>query len=94
MPEQNPWNLIGCGVHKYARKGEQFFVAQQGVVVIEKDTVVLIQWFSWLSGEPLAATWHELLDFVDNEEWAFFENVECMKEYFEEHKEAIEEPHD
>jgi hypothetical protein len=89
---QKPWSLIGCGVHKYERKNGRLYVANQGVVVIEKDGLILIEWFDWILGDPLYATWHELIACADEPEWRFFENVEHMNGYYEAHKSTIEEP--
>ena len=89
MSEQNPWSLVGCGVHKYTRKDGKDFVQKQGHVVMVKNDLILIQWFSWISGEPIYAHWYELISFTDDEEWAFFENVDDMREYYIENKQSI-----
>lgn len=98
MSYLNTWGFIGCGVHRYTDKGGKLYVKNQGHVVMEKGNFILIEWFSWGlergPGKPTYATWHELLDFADNETWRFFENVDRMTEYFEEYKKFLESPYD
>jgi hypothetical protein len=89
---KNPWPIVGCGVHKYERKNGKLYVANQGAVVMERDGLILIEWFDWILGDPVYATWHELFGCADDEEWRFFENVECMNVYYQSHKHIIEEP--
>jgi hypothetical protein len=76
-----PWLIIGCGVHVMQTEKPQS-VQYQGHVVQQQGDRILVQWFSWIMGEPNYATWHTFDEITQNK-WRFFENIECMNSYFE-----------
>ena len=76
-----PWAVVGCGVHVMHFEKPQT-VQYQGHVVHQQGDRILVQWFSWIMGEPNYATWHTL-DEVTQNKWRFFESIEHANSYFE-----------
>lgn len=57
-------------------------LGRQGHVVQQYGERILVEWFSWVDGEPTFATWHTLHDATERR-WRFFRSVEDANQYCE-----------
>jgi hypothetical protein len=75
----------GPGFHGKKKEDK---ASRKGRIIHLYHEHILVEWFSWLTGEPIFATFHTLEE-VTLSEWRFFKNIEDADAYCANNKASI-----
>jgi hypothetical protein len=83
-----PGSLIGMAILVWSTVDGKDKFSRKGHIIERYNERILVEWFSWLTGEPMFATFHTLEEATQSE-WRFFQNVEDADEYCSNNKASI-----
>jgi hypothetical protein len=87
-PTDWPGSLIGTAILVWSTVDGKDEFSRKGRIIQRYHERILVEWFSWLTGEPLFATFHTLEE-VTRSEWRFFKNIEDADAYCANNKASI-----